>query len=227
MISLVSSLPSLSEKSAESVKINCLFEAYKNDDRVLFWVQDEEKAVISLSDSNMILHNISADMEELKEFVEVINPVCIFSDLETLENLGKTPKEKIYVMARKADLEGETKGDTLSSKELYALLDTDGLSLPEYPYFAVDFCKRLNMGTADYFALKDTCAAITFSCQNSAIMNGIASHEKGYGSIALKAVLQKNKGREFLVCCREKIKGFYEKNGFTPLYFAGYWVKNN
>ena len=103
MISLVSSLPSLSEKSAESVKINCLFEAYKNDDRVLFWVQDEEKAVISLSDSNMIIHNISADMEELKEFVEVINPVCIFSDLETLENLGKTPKEKIYVMARKCD----------------------------------------------------------------------------------------------------------------------------
>lgn len=227
MISLVSSLPSLSEKSAESVKINCLFEAYKNDDRVLFWVQDEGKAVISLSDSNMIIHNISADMEELKEFVEVINPVCIFSDLETLENLGKTPKEKIYVMARKADLEGETKGDTLSSKELYALLDADGLSLPEYPYFAIDFCKRLNMGTADYFALKDTCAAITFNCQVCAIMNGIASHKKGYGSIALKAVLQKNKGREFLVCCREKIKGFYEKNGFTPLYFAGYWVKNN
>ena len=30
MISLVSSLPDLSEKNAESIKINCLFEAYKN-----------------------------------------------------------------------------------------------------------------------------------------------------------------------------------------------------
>ena len=227
MISLVSSVPFLSKESAESIKINCLFEAYKNDDRVLFWVQDENKAVISLSDSNMIIHNISADIEELREFVEVINPVCIFSDLKTLKALGKEPQEKIYVMSRKADIEGETEGDSLSSKELYSLLDTDGLSLPEYPYFAVDFCKRLNMGTADYFAIKDTCAAITFNCQNAAIMNGIASHKKGFGSVALKAVLQKNTGRDFLVCCREKVKGFYEKNGFSPLYFAGYWVKNN
>lgn len=226
MISLVSSLPDLSEKNAESIKINCLFQAYKNDDRVLFWVQDENKAVISLSDSNMIIHNISADIEELKEFIGVINPVCIFSDHETLKALEREPKEKIYVMSRKADIEGETIGDSLSSKELYALLDTDGLSLPEYPFFAVDFCKRLNMGTADYFAIRNTCAAITFNCQNAAIMNGIASHKKGFGSVALRAVLQKNKGRQFLVCCREKVKGFYEKNGFTPLYFAGYWVKN-
>ena len=48
MISLVSSLPDLSKKNAESIKINCLFQAYKNDDRVLFWVQDENKAVINI-----------------------------------------------------------------------------------------------------------------------------------------------------------------------------------
>ena len=57
-------------------------------------------------------------------------------------------------------------------------------------------------------------------------MNGIASHEKGYGSIALKAILSKNDGKDFLVCCRERVKPFYEKNGFKFLYKAGYWVKN-
>ena len=39
MISLVSSLPDLSCKSAESIKINCLFEAYKNDDKLYIPVE--------------------------------------------------------------------------------------------------------------------------------------------------------------------------------------------
>lgn len=227
MISLTSSLPKIEPLSAESVKIHCLFDCYQRDDKVLFWTQDKEKTIISLSDSNMIIHNISADIDELKEFVDVIGPVCVFSDIETLKKIGRAPKEKINVMFRKADIGGETKGDTLSSKELYALLDTDGLSLPEYPYFAVDFCRRLNRGKADYFALKNTCAAITFNSCDAAIINGIASHKKSFGSVALRAVLQKNRGRTLLVCCREKIKGFYEKNGFSPLYYAGYWVKEN
>ncbi len=227
MIKLTSSLPALKPLNAESVKIHCLFECYKDSPDVLFWTQDETKALISLTDGNMIIHNISADMEELTEFVDVMNPVCVFSDIKTLESLNRKPKEKINVMYRKADIDGETKGDTLSSKELYSLLDTNGLSLPEYPHFAVDFCRRLNNNAADYFALENTCAAITFNCQNAAIINGIASHKKGFGSVALRAVLQKNKGRTLLVCCREKIKGFYEKNGFIPLYFAGYWVREN
>ena len=82
------------------------------------------------------------------------------------------------------------------------------------------------MGTADYFALSNKCAAITFNCGNTAIINGLAAKEKGYGSVVLKGVISKNYGRDFLVCCRDKVKGFYEKNGFELLYFSGYWVKN-
>ena len=53
-----------------------------------------------------------------------------------------------------------------------------------------------------------------------------AAKEKGFGSVALKGIMQKNKGRSLLVCCRDKVKGFYEKNGFKELYYTGYWVKN-
>lgn len=227
MIKLTDNLPKIEPLSAESVKINCLFDCYKDDNSALFWLQDEERAVISFIDGNMIIHNLSANAEELKNFVDVISPACVFSDYETLEALGRKPKEKIVVMYRKADILEISEGDSLSSDELYKILDTDGLSLPEYPYFAVDYCRRKNRGAAQYFGIKNKCAAITFNSGEAAIINGIASREKGFGTIALRAILQKNYGKTLLVCCREKIKGFYEKNGFSPLYFAGYWVKEN
>jgi hypothetical protein len=230
MITLTNTIPQ-TELSAESVKLGCLYDSYSNDDSVLFWVQDEGKAVISMTDGNMIIHNKSADLQELKTFVEVLNPACVFSDMETLKAINKTPDENINVMYRKADIVGETatelKSDTLSSKEIYDLLDVKGLSLPEYPYFAVDYCKRLNHGFANYFALREKCAVITFNTGDYAIINGLASHQKGYGSVALKAALQKNYGKDFLVCCRDSVMEFYRKNGFEKLYNAGYWVKKN
>lgn len=225
MISLINELPKFDVLSAEELKIKCLFDCYKNDNHVLFWAQDGNKALISMTDGNMIIYNNNADIEELSHFVSVLGPVCIFSDMETLKALGCEPPENINIMYRKANIKGETKGDEMSSKEIYDLLDVDGLSLPEYPYFAVDYCKRLNMGSAKYFALKNKCSIITFNSGNKAIINGLASHQKGYGTIALTAALQQNYGKEFLVCCRDSVKEFYKKNGFKKLYNAGYWVK--
>lgn len=227
MIKLTDALPPLKPLNAESLKIQCLFDCYKNDDRVMFWVQDNGGAVISMTDGNMIICNNGADAVELKEFVDVMNPACVFSDYETLLSLDRKPREPINIMYRSCDIVGETVGDTLSSDELYSLLDVDGLSLPEYPYFAVDYCRRLNYGGADYFGIKDKCAVIIFRSGENAIINGIAAKAKGYGGVALKAILQKNYGKTLLVCCRDKVKGFYEKNGFEPLYYGGYWVKEN
>lgn len=227
MIVLTDTLPQIEADSAELIKIKCLYDAYKNDDKVLFWCQDEEKAIISMTDGNMIIYNRNADMEELKEFVDVLSPACVFSDYETLLGLDRKPQERINIMYRNADVLSEREGDTLNSKEIYDLLDVEGLSLPEYPYFAVDYCRRLNMGGASYFALRNKCAAITFNTGNYAIINGIAAKQKGYGGIALKEILAKNLGKKLFVCCRDKVKGFYEKNGFLPLYYGGYWVKRN
>ena len=226
MITLVNEIPFLDYLSAEAIKINCLYESYKNDSSVLFWVQNENDAFISMTDGNMIIFANNPDYSELCHFVNVLNPACVFSDSETLEEIGKNPPENINVMYRKADIEATLKSDILSSKDLYELLDVKGLSLPEYPYFAVDYCRRLNKGNAHYFALKDKCAAITFNCEKYAIINGLASKEKGFGSVALKGILAKNYGKEFLVCCRDSVMGFYLKNGFEKLYNSGYWVKS-
>ena len=225
MIALTYELPEILADSAELIKIRCLYDAYRNDDKVLFWCQDGDRSIISMTDGNMIIYNHKADIEELKEFVDVLSPACVFSDYETLTQLDREPKERINIMYINAEKLSEEVGDTLSSREIYDLLDVDGLSLPEYPYFAVDYCRRLNLGFADYFALKDKCAAITFNTGDFAIINGIAAKQKSYGGVALRSIISKNKGRKLFVCCRDKVKGFYEKNGFLPLYYGGYWVK--
>ncbi len=227
MISLVDEMPFLDYLSAEAVKINCLYDSYKDDNSVMFWTQNQNDAFISMTDGNMIIFSINPDFDELRTFVNVLNPACVFSDSETLKEIGKLPPENINIMYRSANISDTLESDSLSSKDLYKLLDVKGLSLPEYPYFAVDYCRRLNKGNAHYFALKDKCAAITFNCQKYAIINGLASKEKGFGSIALNGILSKNYGKEFLVCCRDSVMGFYIKNGFKKLYNAGYWVKSN
>ena len=226
MISLINELPKFSCLSAELVKINCLYDSYKTDPSVMFWSQDSDKCLIAMTDGNMIIYNRNADFEELNEFVEVLSPACIYSDYETLKNLNRLPSENINVVYRKADILGDTPCDDLKRDELYKLLDVDGLSLPDYPHFAVDYCRRKNLGFAKSFAIKDKCAVITFNSGDTAIINGLASHEKGYGSIALKGILQKNYSKAFLACCRDSVLPFYLKNGFIKLYNAGYWVKN-
>lgn len=226
MISLTYTLPLHLKKNAELVKIRCLWETYKDDSNVLFWSQDADRALISMTDGNMIIYNRDADILELSEFVDVLNPVAIYSDYDTLCAIGKKPQEKINIMCRFCDLEGTSAGDELKSDELYDLLDVDGLSLPDYPHFAVDFCRRKNQGFADYFALRDKCAIITFNSGEYAIINGLASKEKGFGSVALENAIKKNLGKNLLVCCRDKVKGFYEKKGFEHLYYGGYWIRN-
>lgn len=224
MIRLTDYIPEVKAVSAEWVKIRCTFECYP--DNALFWVQDEDKALISMTDGNMVIYNNGADSEELSEFVNVISPCCVFSDLETLRAIDRIPDEPSLVMVRKADVEEALQSDAFSSRQLYDMLDVEGLSLPEYQYFAVDICRRLNHNLAQYFAKSEHCAAISLHTGDYCIMNGIASRKKGGGTLAMNGILGLNKGRTFIACCRPSVKGFYEKNGFYLAYEAGYWVKN-
>ena len=222
MIRLTELLPEASEPNAEYVRIKCLYDCYKDDKDVLFWEQDGGSAYISLADGDMTVFCKNGDISEIREFISVISPRSIFGSLEVLKNLGFSDIHSVEVMCRAADISGETSGDSLNSREIYDILNIKEFVLPEYPYFAVDFCRRINRGLASCFAIKDKCAAVSFHTGNYALLNGIVSREKGLGTVALKAILQKNYGRELIVCCEEKLIGFYEKNGFKKLYKAGY-----
>lgn len=225
MIALTDFLPEASEPNAEYIRLKCLYDCYKDDKDTLFWSQNGGEAYLSLAGGDMTVFCGNGDLEEIKEFISVISPRSIFGSIKVLKKLGFQDIHSAVVMSRQADILGKTVGDNLNSREIYDILKVKEFSLPEYPYFAVDLCRRINHGTADYFAVKDKCAAVSFHTGNYALLNGIVSREKGLGTVALKAILQKNYGRELLICCEEKLMGFYEKNGFKKLYKAGYSCK--
>ena len=225
MIRITETLPEICSKSAEAVKLHCLFDSYKDDKSVLFWKQDKTDALACLADGNMTISAQNLQAEEFKSFIELISPKSIFTSAENLDKLGLCADKPVYVMYKKAEVETDEKSDRLDSRAIYDILNVKDLQLPEYPFFAVDYCKRLNNGKAKFFAKKDKCAAVSFNSGNFALMCGIASRQKGFGSLALKGILSLNAGRSFLVCCRPAVKGFYEKNGFREIYKAGYWMR--
>ena len=222
MISLTNEIPKLNSPLAEVVKINCTYNSYK--DVAMFWVQNENDAIISMLDGNMIIYNNSADFDELREFIRLISPLSVFSNAETMGRLFQNSFHRVCVMKSEHRFECDLHSDSLNSGEIYKLLDVDGLELPPYEHFAVDFCHRLNHGHLKYFALNNKCAAVTISDGQAVLLNGIASHQKGMGSVALCGVLA---GIDLpcLAVCEENITPFYLKNNFSHVYDAGYWRK--
>ncbi len=225
MICLTKELTPINLPLAEAVKINCLYKSYS--DIALFWVQNDGDAVISMLDGNMTIYNKSSDIDELIEFIKVISPSSVFSDADTLTALFGDGFHRVCVMKSSAEYECTIKSDTLTSSDVYRLLTVDGLSLPDYEHFAVDFCHRLNGGNLKYFAIKNTCAAVAIFDADTALINGIASHKKGMGSTALCGVLAKLKGHSALAVCEKGVLPFYIKNGFHHSYDAGYWRKKD
>lgn len=222
MISLVNKIPNLTLPRAEIVKINCNYNLYR--DIALFWLQDTTRAVISLLDGNMIIFNHDADIAELREFVNVISPRSVFSDEKTLIRLFGASFHSVSVMHSDNNFNCDITSNVLSSNEIYKLLNVNGLDLPDYEYFAVDFCHRLNHNGLKYFALKDLCAAIGIYDGNTVLVNGIASHKKGMGSVALCGLLSQFK-MPALAVCEKDVMPFYLKNNFSHAYNAGYWRK--
>ena len=223
MISLVNEIPKINLPRAEVVKINCNYNSYK--DVALFWTQNECDAIISMLDGNMVIYNLNADIQELYEFIGVISPSSVFSDAKTLEDLFGNDFHRVYVVKSEHQFKSDLLSDNLNSKEVYQLLDVNGLQLPPYEYFAVDFCHRLNHGQLNYFALKNSCAAIIISDEQTTLLNGIASHKKGMGTVALEGVLSQGKA-PYLAVCEKEVAPFYLKNKFKHAYDAGYWRKN-
>lgn len=226
MIKLVNALPEVSKPTAEYIRIKCLFDCYKDDHDVYFWQQTGAETYISLSDGNMTVSYGGGNTAELAEFIKMLNPRTVFTDSVTFEKLEIQPTETVEVMARCADTSPlSDMGDRLSSKDIYEVFSAAGLDVPDYPHFAVDFCRRLNRGGASLWGIKNKCAAVSFNTGSYALLCGLASLEKGKGGQALKAIICKNGGRQMLLCCKPPLVGFYEKYGFKRLYTAGYKVR--
>lgn len=222
MIERVNTLPLMRNPSAQGLKIRNVFSSYPEAE---IFSQNNGQAFISLLDLDVVIENLSADIQELKSFLNFINPKSIFSDIETLRNLDLDNIEKVNVLITHNTQEVAYPSDTFKSDEVYEILKKGGFSLPDYEFFAVDFCRRLNKGTLKCFAMKNRCLAVTLNADDYCMLNGIVSFEKGFGTVALKSAIAQNNGKQMMVCCKDDLLEFYYKNGFFKIYEAGYWIR--
>ncbi len=222
MIKRTTEIPPVTAPSAEAIRLACLFACY--GDSLPFWVQNDGDAFIALADGDITLWGCG-DRDELREFLDFVKPNSLFSRLDILNELGYPPPESLWVLSRPADLAGEAAGDPFRSEDVYALLHAGGFALPDYPAFAVDLCRRLNHGGAKVFMKQGKGAAVTLQTGDFALLSGLVSLQKGFGTAAVTAALQQNYGRQMVVCCRENLAGFYQKNGFQKQYLAGSWLR--
>ncbi len=222
MIELISDVDIIPD-SAEAIKLYETFKCY--GDIALFWKQKGYELYISLLDGNMIICGKNADFDELSEFIKMINPSSIFSNESILKGLQLFDTSMIVnVLKVISNVSIDYKSDILTSKEIYSILLKANLDLPEYEYFAPDFCLRLNRNRLKYFAIgkNAVCSAIG---TDYILINSMASNLKGNGSIALKGLLSLYRNKEIFVCAAPNVSEFYIKNGFSKAYKAGYWRK--
>ena len=209
--------------TAEGIKLYEINKCYS--DIALFWRQENTDISISFLDGNMVIDGTDADFEELKEFIKVIRPNSIFTNETVLRGLGIfDSSQKVCVLRYNSDFTENLKSDNLSSDKVYGILNDGGLELPDFEYFATDYCLRLNRGRLKAFGILDKAVAISIGTEN-VLIHALASSKKGLGSLCLKGIIAKSKGKEILVCATEDLKQFYIKNGFIHLYTAGYWRK--
>lgn len=124
---------------------------------------------------------------ELAGFIKMLNPRTLFTDSATFEKLGIQPDETVEVMVRCADTSPlSDMGDRLSSKDIYEVFSAAGLDVPDYPHFAVDYCRRLNRGGASLWGIKNKCAAVSFNTAAMPCFAGLQAIEKGKAGRQLK-----------------------------------------
>ncbi len=202
----------------------CLKEAF--DGSALspdIWVQGvsgRTSAVISRMGGRLNITADGADLDELKEFINVIGFSEIFTEKQTALDLGFRNFEDFTVF-KKVSNGTDTKTAEISLSALYNALKegADGdIFLPPFEVFAPDVSHRLRHGGATA-AVENFGGALAFTSEFGGIISGIAvkkeARGKGKGKKLLNDICQ-SIGGDIFACTRGKTAEFYIKNGFEP-----------
>lgn len=189
------------------------------------WVQREGgvvRSVIARQGGRLYISTLGEDTEELKSFIEVVGFQEVFCEKAAAEKLGLSITNEFAVLSAKGLGKRPDSSAEIGLKPLYdrlALGGDGGISLPAFEDFAPDVSHRLRHGGARVF-LSENGAALVFLSEKGGILNGIAVKKelrlKGEGSRLLE-LIKESVGGDVFVCCDEKIKDFYIKNGFSEI----------
>ncbi len=234
MISLVESIPNITAVDAALAKIKCTAESYINYPNIsLFWCQGNDHckpdSLISLIDGSMCIYRKKGDIDELKHFVDIINPQQIFTDLATAKLLNLKINTVCSGLFKNPP---HSNGDGLENT--YAGVDflleklSSRLPINESDEIRADISHRLRHSTAAYVTSPYS-AALLFHGYDSAVITGIAVDKDkercSIGTSTLKKLLEYARNRCVYACCEEENTQFYLKNGFKMIGFYAYAQK--
>lgn len=220
MIKSLKVLPDVFGENPESVKFLGNYDVYRNSAK--FYTDLKGSFALCILDLNAVICGEPENYEELNEFLKMSGVKSVFSGSYILKGLEFKNAKIVSVYKKSADLSASLESDGFKSDEVYEMLLKGGFPLPEFEYFAVDYCRRKNNKNAFVFGKRNEFLSLGLKHKNVCLINGVVSFKKGGGRKALKGLEAVSGCEKILACCTEENEGFYEKCGFKKIGNAVY-----
>lgn len=225
--------------SQMTIEIEALIKTYGfNTSFAMFWIQELDgkiTAAVSKVDSHVIVAAEDGfDLQELKEFLNVIGFSSLLGEKWVLDDLGFKISEKGIIMKYSSLAMTDENNEPMAFaceppyRKIYNLLkepDAFGESIPAYEDWLCDLSARVRNNCARVlFREKEdrciSCGMFTFESDSGAVIGAVATHKDyrsmGYASDIVKELCtaaQKEKKDVFLMCREDKVS-FYKKLEF-------------
>lgn len=194
-------------------------------------INGETLAFINILSGNAtVFCEDNADFDEIKQFLKMQSVKSIFCNKTACEKLGLKPLNKGFIMK----FNGEQKFDNILKftgnpifKADYSILKQH-FSMPDYNEFVADLSFRLNHNFAHIIEEDGGVVFTLWETDDTAVISALAvditKQNKGIGTKLLQSIIGQLINKEIYIYCEsEKVKCFYEKNGFatTDKYYFG------
>lgn len=220
MIKSLTALPDVFGTNPESVKFLGNYDVYKNSAK--FYTDLKGSFALCILDLNAVICGKPENFEELNAFLKMSDVKSVFLNSDNLKELEFKNAKIVSVYEKSAVLSANFESGEFKSDEVYNMLLKGGFSLPEFEYFAVDFCRRINLKNTFVFGEKNEFLSLGLKHENVCLVNGVVSFKKGGGRKALMGLEAVSGCEKILACCTEENEGFYEKCGFIKTGSAVY-----
>ena len=183
-----------------------------------------------LSGNATVFCEDNADFDEIKQFLKMQSVKSIFCNKAAYEKLRLKPLNKGFIMR----FNGERNFENIlkftvnpSFKSDYSILKQH-FSMPDYNEFVADLSFRLNHNLAHIIEEDGGVVFTLWEADDTAVVSALAvditKQNKGIGTRLLQSIIGQLINKEIYIYPKsEKVKRFYEKNGFiaTDEYYFG------
>ncbi len=203
----------------------------------LFWEQRDDKgtltSVISKFGGSVTVHEKNADVEELGEFLKVIeiNNISLSHSLakkiydECKINCKTIMKYKYASITRSEHNFGDFSNE-VDLKQVYDIISIchgNPKNMRNFEGWITDLSHRIRHGYSDAVAVqKDgkivSCAIALATTGTDILVGGIATLDKyrkrGFAKNCIYEIIRRNEGKNIFLFCEDDKIGFYKKIGF-------------